>query len=135
MLALAAGSGLAPILSVLTKALADGYRGAVDLLFSVRDRSEIFAADALAALAHRHGNFAYRITLTRAPPGEDRCLRGRVPDVLARDGQDLSAAIVLIAGVPAFADACASAVKRAGVDPSCVVVDSFLPRLPPKPPT
>jgi CDP-4-dehydro-6-deoxyglucose reductase len=135
VLALAAGSGLSPVLSVLTKVLADGHSGAIDLLFSVRDRGEIFAAEALAALARRHGNFAYRITLTRAPPGDDRFLRGRVPDVLAREGQDLSAATVLIAGVPAFVDACAAAVKRAGADPSRIVVDSFLPRLPPKPPT
>jgi CDP-4-dehydro-6-deoxyglucose reductase len=134
VLALAAGSGLAPILSVLTKALADGYGGAVDLLFSVRDRSETFASDTLAAFARRYPNFAYRITLTRAAPGDDRFLRGRVPDVLAREGQDLSSATVLVAGIPAFVEACVAAVKRAGADPSRVIVDAFLPRLPPKPP-
>ena len=130
VLALAAGSGLSPILSVLTLALRDGHAGAIDLLFSVRDRGEIFAADALAAFAHRHGNFNYRITLTREPPGSDRCLRGRVPDVLAREAQDLSNVTVLIAGAPAFVDDCAAAVKRAGADPARILVDSFLPRAP-----
>ena len=130
VLALAGGSGLSPVLSVMTKALGDGYAGPIDLLFSVRDRSEIFAADELAALARRHGNFAYRITLTRAAPGSDRCLRGRVPDVLAREAPDLSGATVLIAGAPGFVDDCAAAVKRAGADPSRIVVDSFLPRAP-----
>lgn len=130
VLALAAGSGLSPILSVLTKALGDGYRGPIDLLFSVRDRGEIFAADALAALARRHANFASRITLTRAPAGADRCLRGQVPEILAREGQDLSAATVLIAGAPAFVDGCVATVKRAGAGPARIAVDSFLPRVP-----
>jgi len=130
VLALAGGSGLSPILSVVTKALEDGHAGPIDLLFSVRDRSEIFAADALAALSRRHGNFTYRITLTRAPAGSDRCLRGRVPDVLARESPDLSGATVLIAGAPGFVDDCVAAAKRAGADPSRIVVDSFLPRAP-----
>jgi ferredoxin-NADP reductase/ferredoxin len=130
VLALAAGSGLSPILSVLTQALRDGHREPIDLLFSVRDRSEIFAADELAALARRHPHFTSRITLTRAPAGGDRCLRGRVPDVLAREAPDLSGVTVLIAGAPPFVDACADAVKRAGADPARVFVDSFLPRAP-----
>lgn len=130
VLALAGGSGLSPILAVVNKALVDGHTGHIDLLFSVRDRDEIFAADELAALTRRYGNFTYRITLTRAAPGSDRCLRGRVPDVLAREAPDLSGSTVLIAGAPAFVDDCAAAVKRAGADPSRVVIDSFLPRAP-----
>jgi CDP-4-dehydro-6-deoxyglucose reductase len=130
VLALAGGSGLSPILSLLTKALADGFTQSVGLLFSVRDRREIFGVEALAALARRHENFAYRITLTREAPASDRCLRGRVPDVLSRESPDLSGTVVLIAGAPSFVDDCAAAVKRAGADPSRIVVDSFLPRAP-----
>jgi CDP-4-dehydro-6-deoxyglucose reductase len=130
VLALAGGSGLSPVLSVVIKALADGHKGHIDLLFSVRDRDEIFAADGLAALARRYGNYTYRITLSRAAPGSDRSLRGRVPDVLAREAPDLSGATVLIAGAPSFVDDCAAAVKRAGSDPSRIVIDSFLPRAP-----
>lgn len=130
VLALAGGSGLSPILSVLSKALADGYRQPVELLFSARDRSEIFAVDELSALARRHENFTYRITLTREAQDRGGYLRGRVPDVLAREKPDLSAAVVLVAGAPFFVDACAAAAKRAGADPSRVVVDSFLPRAP-----
>lgn len=130
VLALAGGSGLSPILSLLTKALADGFAGPVELLFSVRDRREIFGVEALAALARRHGNFAYRITLTREAAASDRGLRGRVPDVLARESPDLSGTVVLIAGAPSFVDDCAAAVKHAGADPSRIVVDSFLPRAP-----
>jgi CDP-4-dehydro-6-deoxyglucose reductase len=130
VLALAGGSGLSPILSVVTKALRDGHSGPIELLFSVRDRGEIFAADDLAALARRYANFTYRITLTRAAPGSDRGLRGRVPDVLAREASDLSGTTVLIAGAPSFVDGCTAAAKRAGADPSRIVVDSFLPRAP-----
>jgi ferredoxin-NAD(P)+ reductase (naphthalene dioxygenase ferredoxin-specific) len=133
VLGLAAGSGLSPMLSVLTKALADGHRGPIDLLFSARDRREIFAADALAGLAHHHPNFAYRVTLTRAPPGDDPCLRGRVPDLLARSGQDLTTTTVLVAGALGFVDACVAAARRAGADPSRIATDAFLSRVPPRP--
>ena len=130
VLALAGGSGLSPILSLLRKALADGFAGPVELLFSVRDRREIFAAEDLAALARRHENFAYRIALTREPAAADRCLRGRLPEVLSRERPDLSGTVVLIAGAPVFVDVCAAAAKAAGADPSRIVVDSFLPRAP-----
>jgi ferredoxin-NADP reductase/ferredoxin len=130
VLALAAGSGLSPILAVVTEALRDGNRSPINLLLSVRDRSEIFAADELETLARRYPNFAPRMTLTRAPAGNDRCLRGRVPDILAREAPDLSGTTVLIAGAPAFVDACADAVKGAGAHPSRVILDSFLPRAP-----
>ena len=130
VLALAGGSGLSPILSVLSHALANGFARPVELLFSVRDRAEIFAADALDALARRHANFGYRITLTREAPASDRCLRGRIPDVLSRELRDLSDSAVLVAGAPAFVDDCVAAAKAAGADPSRIVVDSFLPRAP-----
>lgn len=130
VLALAGGSGLSPILSLLRKVLAEGFARPVELLFSVRDRQEIFCMEELAALARRHENFAYRIILTREGPDSGRSLRGRVPDVLSRERPDLSAVVVLIAGAPAFVDDCAEAAKRAGADPSRIVVDSFLPRAP-----
>jgi hypothetical protein len=50
--------------------------------------------------------------------------------VLAREAQDLSGTMVLVAGAPAFVDDCAAAADRAGADPARIVVDSFLPRLP-----
>ena len=85
LLCLAGGSGLAPILSIVRHALATGYAEPIELILSVRDRSEAFALDALHALARRHANFTYRITLTRAREAAPGWRLGRIPDWLGAE--------------------------------------------------
>jgi CDP-4-dehydro-6-deoxyglucose reductase len=134
VLALAGGTGLSPILAAVSHALAAGYSQPVRLLFSVRERRELFAADALARLARRHANFAWQATLTRETAQgaavQGRYASGRIPALLAADKPDLSAAAVLIAGSPGFVDACAAAAQACGADPGRIVTDAFLPRSP-----
>lgn len=134
VLALAGSTGLSPILSAVSHALANGFSQPVRLLFSVRERRELFAVDALARLARRHANFAWQATLTRETAEGVQvvspCAAGRIPDLLARDKPDLANAAVLIAGSPGFVDACAAAAQACGVDPGQVITDSFLPRGP-----
>jgi CDP-4-dehydro-6-deoxyglucose reductase, E3 len=125
-LALAGGTGLSPVLSAVTHALGEGFAPPIRLLFSVRDRREVFALDTLTRLARSYANFAWQITLTREEaPG---FAHGRIPQLLAKDGPDLSAAAALIAGSPSFVEDCVQAVGRLGASPSRVIVDSFVPR-------
>lgn len=134
VLALAGGTGLSPILSAVSHALAKGFAAPIRLLFSVRERRELFAVDELARLARRHPNFAWQATLTRETVEgvsvQSPCAYGRIPALLGQDKPDLAAAAVLIAGGPAFVDACAAAVQACGADPDRIVTDSFLPRGP-----
>jgi ferredoxin-NADP reductase len=127
VLCLAGGSGLSPILAIARRALATGFTHPMTLILSVRDRSEAFALDALHALARRHANFTYRITLTRAgdPPAGWR--KGRIPDWLAEEFPDLSAWHVLAAGPPAFVDACVAKAQALGAPPDRILTDSFTP--------
>lgn len=129
ILALAGGTGLSPILSVLGRALADGLSEPVRLLFSVRERQELFACDELARLARRHANFDWQATLTR-DTAEGSWAHGRIPELLAHGAVDLAAHAVLVAGSPGFVDACAAAAQSRGADASAIIVDSFLPRGP-----
>lgn len=129
ILALAGGTGLSPILSVLSRALADGLQQPMNLLFSVRDRRELFACDELARLARRHANFTWQTTLTR-DTAAGAWQHGRIPDLLARSGLELAGHAVLVAGSPGFVDACAAAAQAHGVPAATIVVDSFLPRGP-----
>lgn len=126
ILACAGGTGLAPILSVVTAALEQGFAAPVRLLVSVRDRREVFAYDRLAALARRHSNLGVIWCLTRETPAEGPWRAGRIPAILAADQPDLSAARVLIAGAPAFVEAVSAACLARGA--SRIAVDSFLPR-------
>jgi ferredoxin-NADP reductase/ferredoxin len=127
VLCLAGGSGLSPILSIARRALATGFAEPIELILSVRDRSEVFALDALHALARRHAAFTYRVTLTRAhgtPPG---WRLGRIPDWLAEEFPDLSTWHVLAAGPPAFVDACIARAQQLGAAPERILTDSFTP--------
>lgn len=128
VLALAGGSGLSPILSVIGKALAEGHKRRIELLFSVRDRRELFALDVLARLAHRHENFSYRVTLTRDDAAPPPWLRGRIPLLLTREARNLSEHVVLVAGSPAFVDDCVAAALASNAAADRIVTDSFLPR-------
>jgi CDP-4-dehydro-6-deoxyglucose reductase len=97
----------------------------------VRERRELFATDLLDRLARRYSNFTWQATLTRKAV-EGPFARGRIPELLKQESTDLADAAVLIAGSPAFVDACAVAAQARGADPSRIVTDSFLPRgLPP----
>ncbi|MGH6900950.1 MAG: 2Fe-2S iron-sulfur cluster-binding protein, partial [Geminicoccaceae bacterium] len=89
VLCLAGGSGLAPVLAIVRRALAGGYPDPIELILSARDRSEVFALDALHALSRRHGKFSYRVTLTRAREAAPGWRLGRIPDWLAEESPDL----------------------------------------------
>lgn len=133
VLALAGGTGLSPILAVIEASLRAEDGPAIELLFSVRDRHELFALDNLAALARRHNNFRYRITMTRESGSLPSFLQGRCTAHLAQEQPALAETRVLIAGPPGFVDDCTAAVQACGADPSAIAVDSFLSRIAPAP--
>jgi NAD(P)H-flavin reductase len=129
VLCLAGGSGLAPILSVVRRALASGHAAPIELILSVRERGEVFALDALHALARRHENFTYRVTLTRAQEAAPGWRLGRIPDWLAEDLPDLARWQVLAAGPPGFVDACVAKARALGASPGRILSDSFTPTI------
>lgn len=126
---LAGGSGLSPLLSIARHALAAGFTQPMRLILSVRDRSEAIALDALHALARRHPNFTYSVTLTRAREGTPGWRLGRIPDWLGDELPDLSTWHVLAAGSPGFVEACVAAARRLGAAPERILTDSFTPTI------
>jgi CDP-4-dehydro-6-deoxyglucose reductase len=131
VLCLAGGSGLAPILAVLRAALAKGHADPVELVLSVRDQSEVFALDACHALARRHQNFSYQVTLSRATEVDPATgwRSRRVSEWLADEHPDLSGCHVLVAGPPAFVDSCVETARRLGAGDDRILTDSFTPTL------
>lgn len=127
VLCLAGGSGLAPILSIVRRALASGFSRPIRLILSVRDRSEVFALDVLHALGRRHANFAWTVTLTRAEDVPAGWRRGRIPSWLGEEFGDLGGHSVLAAGPPAFVDACVAAARSLGAPDERILTDSFTP--------
>lgn len=128
VLALAGGTGVSPILSAVAHALARGFARPIRLIFSVRDRPEIFALDDLTRLARAHANFGWTVTLTRDGTAPEIWAQGRIPALLARDKPDLTACATLIAGSPGFVEACSDAARQLGAAPERLIVDSFVAR-------
>jgi NAD(P)H-flavin reductase len=127
VLCLAGGSGLAPILSIARRALARGIAHPMKLILSVRDRSEVFALDLLHALARRHANFSYLVTLSRAETVDPATgwRRGRIPAWLADEFPSLDYYWVLVAGAPGFVEVCRDKALALGARPEQIIVDSF----------
>lgn len=123
VLCLAAGSGLAPILSLTEAALKRGYPQPVALMFSAREESDLYDRGLMAWWQARHPNFRYVPTLTREQkPG---ILHGRIPALLGREFPDLWEHSVFIAGSTGFVDACVERVKQLGAQPQRIHTEGF----------
>lgn len=127
VLCLAAGSGLAPILSLTEAALRRGFKQKVTLLFSARTKADLYELGQLSYWIAKHRNFHYRTTLTRET-GPD--LTGRVPQVLPQLFPDLSGHSVFIAGSPGFVEDCESAVRALGAQPHLVHSEGYYGQAP-----
>lgn len=112
VLCLAAGSGLAPILSLTEAALRRGYAQPVTLMFSAREAADLYDQGLMRYWQARHPNFRYLPTLTRGQ--QDGMAQGRIPHILGQHFPDLSGYSVFIAGTTGFVDDCVAAARALG---------------------
>lgn len=102
VLCIAAGSGLAPILSLTEAAMRRGFPYPVTLLFSARTDEDVFDEGLMTWWVRRHRNFEFVRTLTREHGEEGPT--GRVTRILPGLFPDLSDHSVFIAGSPDFVE-------------------------------
>ncbi len=126
ILCMAAGSGLAPILSLTETALRRGFKQPVRLLFSARRAEDLYAQGLMSYLQTRHRRFRFMPTLT----AEERegMLHGRIPDLLPELFPDLSNHSVFIAGTPDFVESCKQAALARGAQPELIHTEGYFPR-------
>ncbi|MCA0176177.1 MAG: 2Fe-2S iron-sulfur cluster binding domain-containing protein [Proteobacteria bacterium] len=134
VLCLAAGSGLAPILSLAEAALRRSYSEPVTLMMSAATHADLYDAGLMAWWAARHRNFRYRPTVTREPPQNDKVLQGRIPALLPTLFKDLSRHSLFVAGSPAFVEDCVNAAKALGAKPELTHTEGYYPQSPPQTP-
>ena len=131
VLCLAAGSGLAPILSLTGAALKRGYRAPVNLILSAREEQDIPLLGLLKHWQVKHRNFKFRYTLTRA---ESSGLQGRIPDILGDLYPDLSQHSVYVAGSPEFSTACENKAQELGAEARHIHAEGFFDQFVPQEP-
>lgn len=123
VLCLAAGSGLAPILSLTEAALRRGYKQPVTLMFSARSADELYDRGLMRYWETRFPNFRYLPTTTReSAPG---IAHGRIPVLLPSHFSDLGGHSVFIAGTTGFVDDCVAAAQALGAKPTLIHTEGF----------
>ena len=121
--AVAAGTGLGPMLSVVQTALDNGKTDPVVLYAGFRHVSEAYGVELMEQLAKRHANFRAHVVVEFDAPGGAR--GGRVGDALFADVADFRDAKVYLAGSPAMVEAVSAELLARGLAARDVHADAF----------
>jgi ferredoxin-NAD(P)+ reductase (naphthalene dioxygenase ferredoxin-specific) len=124
VLALAGGSGLAPIKAIVEHALGSGFNAPIRLWHGVREERDVYLEDHFRALGRAHPNFDYRIVLSE-PSGSSERATGTLADALADGPENLDHTRVYLAGPPVMVEACLSRLYERGVARENCHADAF----------
>jgi CDP-4-dehydro-6-deoxyglucose reductase/ferredoxin-NAD(P)+ reductase (naphthalene dioxygenase ferredoxin-specific) len=124
ILAIAGGSGLAPVKSIVETALGLGAKQPIALYFGVRDERDLYLEQHFAALAARHGNFRFIPVLSDAAIATAR-RTGFVHEAVAADLGDLDGMKAYLAGPPAMVEAATAMLLDRGMPRGEIHADAF----------
>lgn len=96
---LATGAGIAPFRSQILELLERDESYPIDLLFGVRDETELFWNNEFEDLARAHERFSFHLTLTRAPDSWNGH-RGRVQTLVPGIAPDVASRTIYACGNP-----------------------------------
>jgi naphthalene 1,2-dioxygenase ferredoxin reductase component len=124
ILALAGGSGLAPMKSIVETALAHGRLQPIHLYYGARDERDIYLEQQFRALAARHKNFHYTPVLSE-PSAASRRRVGLLHEALAADFAAFTGAKAYLAGPPAMVEAATALLRASGLAERDIHADAF----------
>jgi CDP-4-dehydro-6-deoxyglucose reductase/ferredoxin-NAD(P)+ reductase (naphthalene dioxygenase ferredoxin-specific) len=124
IVALAGGSGLAPIKSIVETALAQGRRQPITLYFGARAERDLYLEDHFRALAARHRNLTF-IPVLSEPDGPTQRRTGVLADAVRADNPMLDGVKAYLAGPPAMVETATAALIDLGVRRQDCHADAF----------
>ncbi len=124
LLAIAGGTGLAPMKAIVEAALASGLKQDVHLYFGVRDESELYLERHFIELTHKHPNFRF-VTVISDPKENSGRRSGFVSDAVAADFQLLYGFQCYIAGPPVMVEASVHMLGLKSVPRHDIFADAF----------
>jgi CDP-4-dehydro-6-deoxyglucose reductase/ferredoxin-NAD(P)+ reductase (naphthalene dioxygenase ferredoxin-specific) len=124
ILAIAGGSGMAPIKSIVETALALGMRQPMHLYFGVRDEPDLYLEQHFAGLAGRYPNLNFTPVLS-SPAAATRRRTGLVHEAAARDIGALDGAKAYLAGPPIMVEAASAMLEARGMRREDIHADAF----------
>ena len=129
--AVAGGTGLAPMLSVVQTALANGKCEPVVLYAGFRNRSDAYALDLLERLRREYRNFDYVLTVDEAGAGDPaQAIHAPVGEVLLGRVADFAGSKVYLAGPPGMVESISAALLGRGLPEHDLHADAFYPPAP-----
>lgn len=124
IIAIAGGSGLAPMLSIVETALALPGGRAVQLYFGARDERDIYLETRLRALEAAHAAFRFVPVLSDPSAPSARRL-GLVGDAVAADFGGFDGAKAYLAGPPAMVESAIEMLRARGMPGADIHADPF----------
>ncbi len=126
--AVGGGTGLAPMLSIVQTALANGVTAPVTLYAGFRSLADAYRLDLLESLRREWRNFRYVIALDQPPEApHPHVVAGPVGAALLREVTDFAGAKVYLAGPPPMVEALAADLLARGVPERDIHADAFYP--------
>jgi phenol/toluene 2-monooxygenase (NADH) P5/A5 len=123
----AGGTGLAPIMSVLDKALHAKDKRPIHLLYGARSQEELYCSSLLREWTTSHSSFTYTPVLSDEPPNSGWSgRRGLVTDVMMDHLGDVFGLEAYVCGPPAMIDAAVAGLESAGVLHGDIRTDRFV---------
>jgi len=122
--ALAGGSGLAPIKSMVERALDLGMAQDMRLYFGVRDERDIYLEDHFDRLCARHTNLTF-IPVLSEPTGKTGHRTGFLHHALAADIGELDGCKAYLAGPPPMVEAATELLLKRGIRRADIHADAF----------
>ncbi|HYQ03898.1 MAG TPA: 2Fe-2S iron-sulfur cluster-binding protein [Polyangiaceae bacterium] len=124
ILAVAGGSGMAPIKSIIETALRRDPNRHIDCYFGVRDERDVYLEERLLDLTHRHPNLHLQIVLSQPNAATTR-RTGTVTEALTRDFTVLSGFKAYVAGPPAMVETVQRELTTKGMATRDIHADAF----------
>lgn len=124
IIAIAGGSGLAPLRSIVATALASGLTQPIRLYVGARSERNVYLERELQALAAAHSNLRVAYILSEADAGAGR-RSGWVHEAVAADFSDLQGCKAYLAGPPPMVEAATRMLRDKGVRRADIHADAF----------
>jgi ferredoxin-NAD(P)+ reductase (naphthalene dioxygenase ferredoxin-specific) len=124
ILAVAGGSGLAPMKSIVETALAKGARQKIHLLLAVLEERDIYLEEHFRHLEQRFANFRFTPVLARGAASARRSI-GLVHDVVLASSYDFDGIKIYSAGPSDMVEALTRTLVAEGVQPEDIHAEPF----------
>lgn len=127
IIAIAGGTGLAPVRSIVRTALDKRLPGPIHLYFGVRAARDVYGEEELRGWEARHPNLKVHVVLSEAGASAlpQRHRIGMVTDAVRADFADLTGFHTYLAGPPAMVDAATEVLRERGVAARDMHADAF----------